>query len=41
MHADPNYIVLDYIYLPDFCDVLKQILDNDARDAAEDASRYE
>ena len=41
MHADPNYIVLDYIYLPDIGDVLKQILDNDACDAAEDASSYE
>jgi len=39
VHADPNYIM--WLYLPNFGAVLKQILDNDARDAGEDASSYE
>jgi len=39
VHADPS-LDYNYISLPNF-GVLKQILDNDARDAAEDASSYE
>ena len=40
VHADPS-LDYNYISLPNFGDVLKQILDNDGCDAAEDARRYE
>jgi len=40
VHADPS-LDYNYISLPNFGDVLKQILDNDACDAAEDARSYE